>query len=167
MPKWLQYYIGWEGSLGTPKSDNVIYAQHDPLCCWALCAIEQYQLVSCSVLCQVLCCWAKCASGQYHLEYWQWRNTCRPLTLPCIRRQNWKRNWRRNSQNMKIQRKLKQNVKYEKGKTENKQRKIYSSEKVAFFTAEKKLRFFSCGKWCINFEKMKCHFKACPKDART
>ena len=42
---------------------------------------------------------------------------------------------------MKTQKKLKQNVKYEKGKTENKQQKIYSSEKVAFFTAEKNLYF--------------------------
>ena len=27
MPKWLQYYIGGEGSLGTPKSDYVICAR--------------------------------------------------------------------------------------------------------------------------------------------
>ena len=132
-------------------------------------AIPTWVSSYCSVLCQVLCWWALCASGQYQLEYWQWRNTCRPLTLPCTRRQNWKRNWRRNSQNMKIQKKLKQNVNYKKGKTVNKQRKIYSSEEVASFLQRKNynLYFFSCGAWCMYFENMKRHFKAWPTDARS
>ena len=37
---------------------------------------------------------------------------------------------------MKIQKKLKQNVKYEKGKTEDKQQTIYSFEEVAFFLSD-------------------------------